>query len=67
MEPIRVSCAGVAKLLRNLKPHKSTGLNGIPARLLLETADQIVPGRPECIEADDVNFAALRYQHITLN
>lgn len=43
MKPINVTCAGVAKLLRNLKPHKATGPDGIPARLLRETAEQIAP------------------------
>ena len=38
-----MSCNGVSKLLRNLKPHKATGPDGIPARLLKETAIEIAP------------------------
>ena len=37
LESIHVSCNGVAKLLRNLKPHKATDPDGISARLLKET------------------------------
>ncbi len=40
---ITVSCNGVTKLLRNLKPHKATGPDGIPAQLLKETAEELAP------------------------
>ena len=43
VESIHVSHNGVAKLLRNLKPHKATGPDGLPARLLKETASEIAP------------------------
>ena len=39
MDDIVVSCAGVVKLLKNLKPHKVGGPDGLPARLLKELAD----------------------------
>jgi hypothetical protein len=40
---IKVNCMGVIKLLKNLKPHKATGPDGIPARLLKEIAEEIAP------------------------
>ena len=40
---INISCNGVTKLLKNLKPHKATGPDGIPAQLLRETAEEISP------------------------
>jgi hypothetical protein len=43
MEDIVVNVAGVAKLLRNTKPHKATGPDGVPARLLKEVAEEIAP------------------------
>ena len=43
MDDITVSCEGVAKLLRNLKAHKAAGPDGLPARLLKETASEIAP------------------------
>ena len=43
MDNIQVNCNGVIKLLRNLKPYKATGPDGIPAKLLKETAEQIAP------------------------
>jgi hypothetical protein len=43
MVDISVSCSGVAKLLRNLKPHKAAGPDGVPARLLKEVANEIAP------------------------
>ncbi|XP_072051476.1 uncharacterized protein [Amphiura filiformis] len=43
MNDINVSCAGVTKLLQNLKPHKAAGPDGIPVRLLKETAEEISP------------------------
>ncbi len=38
-----MNIAGVAKLLRNIKPNKATGLDGIPARVLKEIATEIAP------------------------
>ena len=43
IDSIYVTCKGVTKLLRNLKPHKATGPDGIPARLLKETATEVAP------------------------
>ena len=40
---IKISSNGVTKLLRNLKPFKATGPDGIPARLIRKTADEIAP------------------------
>ena len=43
MPDIQVGTSGVHKLLKNLKVHKTTGPDGILARLLKEKASQIVP------------------------
>ena len=43
MEDITVSCKGVVKLLKNLKPHKAVGPDDIPLMLLREAADEIAP------------------------
>ena len=43
MDDIHVTTAGVLKLLKNLKQHKATGPDGISAKVLKETADQISP------------------------
>ena len=43
MEDITVSCKGVVKLLKNLKPHKAAGTDDIPLMLLIEAADEIAP------------------------
>ena len=40
MDPIEISTAWVAKLLRNLQTHKATGPDGILAQLLKLTADK---------------------------
>lgn len=40
---IRVSEAGVRKLLEAVKPHKATGPDGIPARLLKDYAAELAP------------------------
>ena len=40
---IQISSNRVTKLLRNLKPFKATVPDGIPARLLRETAEEIAP------------------------
>ena len=34
---------GVLKLLRSLNPHKATGPDNVPARLLKETAQEVAP------------------------
>ena len=41
MEDINVSCEGVVKPLKNLKPHKAAGPDDIPLMLLKEAADEI--------------------------
>ena len=43
MQPITIHVNGVAKLLRNLKAHKATGPDQVPAKLLKEAADQLAP------------------------
>ncbi len=43
VEDIVLNIAGVAKLLRNIKPNKATGPDGIPARLLKEIATETAP------------------------
>ena len=43
MENIAVSCEGVVKLLKNLKPHKAAGPGDVPLILLKEAADEIAP------------------------
>ena len=43
MEDITVSCKGMVKLLRNLKPHKAAGPDDIPVMLPKEAADEIAP------------------------
>ena len=43
MEDITVSCKGVVKLLKNLKPHKAAGPDDIPLMLHREAADEIAP------------------------
>ena len=43
MDPIVIHENGVAKMLRNIKPHKATGPDEIPARLMKEAADQLAP------------------------
>ena len=40
---VTVTKKGVAKLLSNLQPHKATGPDDLPARLLKETAEEIAP------------------------
>ena len=48
ISPINVSVEGVASLLTNLKPHKAPGPDNIPAFLLKETANEIVPLFYQC-------------------
>ncbi|XP_072039087.1 uncharacterized protein [Amphiura filiformis] len=43
MDSITVDRNGVTKLLRNLKPFSASGPNGIPTKLLKETAEEISP------------------------
>jgi len=43
MNDIKINSAGIAKLMRNLNPHKATGPDGVPARLLKEIANEIAP------------------------
>ena len=43
MQPITIHVNGIAKLLRNLKAHKATGPDQVPAKLLKEAADQLAP------------------------
>ena len=43
MNGIIINNQGIVKLLKNLNPHKATGPDGIPARLLKETAAEIAP------------------------
>ena len=43
MQPITIHVNGVAKLLRNLKAHKATGPDQVPAKLLKDAADQLAP------------------------
>ena len=43
LDPIQMQCKGVHKLLKDLKIHKATGPDGIPAFILKTTADQIAP------------------------
>ena len=43
MNNIRIEVPGITKLLRNLNSHKASGPDGVPARLLKETAEEIAP------------------------
>ncbi|XP_072020312.1 uncharacterized protein [Amphiura filiformis] len=43
MSNITVDLNGVIKLLKNLKPHTASGPDGIPAKLLKETAEELAP------------------------
>ena len=43
MEDIAVSCEGVVRLLKNLKPHKAARPDDITLMLLIESADEIAP------------------------
>ena len=42
--PIKVNTKGVLKLLKDIKPHKATGPDNIPGRLLKEAAEELAPG-----------------------
>ena len=41
MKPITISTPGVIKLLKHLKPHKASGPDNIPTRLLIMVAEEI--------------------------
>ena len=43
MKDIILSCEGVVKLLKNIKPHKAAGPDDISLMLLKEAADEIAP------------------------
>ena len=43
MDNIHIHVPGITKLLINPKPHKASGPDGVPARLLKETAEEIAP------------------------
>ena len=43
MKRIQVHKDGVLKLLTDLKPHKASGPDGIPTRILILAADQLAP------------------------
>ena len=45
VQAIKVNTKGVPKLLKNIKPHKATGLDNIPGMLLIEAAEELAPGR----------------------
>ena len=42
--PIKVTCKGVLKLLKDIKSHKVSGPDNIPGRLLKEAAEELTPG-----------------------
>ena len=42
---IKVNVKGVLKLLKDIKPHKATGPDNIPGRLLKEAAEELAPGQ----------------------
>ena len=43
MKPIIISTPGVIELLKHLKPHKASGPDNIPTRLLIMVAEEIAP------------------------
>ena len=42
--PIKVTCKGVLKLLKDIKPYKASRPDNIPGRLLKEAAEELAPG-----------------------
>ena len=44
MDDIIITKQGVNKLMKNLKPHKASGPDGISAQILKELADELTPG-----------------------
>ena len=51
MEDITASCESVAKLLKNVKPHKAAGHDDIPLMLPKEAADEIAPANTLLFQA----------------
>jgi hypothetical protein len=43
MANITVNLNGIIKLLRNIKPHKASGPDKIPGKLLQEVAEEVSP------------------------
>ena len=43
MVDIEISTEGISKLLRNLNPHKASGPDEIPAKILKECSDELAP------------------------
>ena len=43
MAPIIIGTTGVAKLLKNLNPHKATGPDSISSRFLKELSSELAP------------------------
>ena len=41
---VKYNTKGVLKLLKDIKPHKATGPDNIPGRLLKEAAEELAPG-----------------------
>ena len=44
MPKINITANGVSKLLKNLKEHKATGPDNLPACFLKSYADELTPG-----------------------
>ena len=44
VHPIKVNIKGVLKFLKDIKPHKATGPDNIPGRLLKEAAEELAHG-----------------------
>ena len=61
MEDITVSCKGVVKLLKYLKPHKAAGPDDIPLMLLSEAADEIAPAITLLLQASLNQGTLLRH------
>ena len=51
MARIKVYKDGVLKLLKNLKPHKASGPDGIPTRILILAAEQLAPVLTEIFQS----------------
>ena len=65
MDKITVSVKGVFKLLINIKPHKATGPDNIPGRLLKELANELAPVLTTLYQAslDQVQFRTTGGMH----
>jgi len=46
-----VHVSGVVKLLNGLNPHKATGPDQVPARILKETANEVAPAMTTLFQA----------------